>query len=137
MHLRGSAASLAVISLRKIGQLEVDCEGFRDKVGVPYFELLHYPSRFDHLWIFKTRARPLPRRLFPVSDEEATQLLHYFKELLARLLYQNSAQQDAQRANVPPQRLLFGAVVSARRKFLEPATLIIRVPQWRICHGKQ
>jgi hypothetical protein len=82
MDFRGAPSSFAVIGLGKIGQLEVDCEGFRDKVGISCLQLLHYPSRFYHLRIFETRAGPLPGRLFAASDEEAPQLFDYFEELL-------------------------------------------------------
>ena len=81
-----------MISLGQIGKLEVNRKRFCYEVGV-----CNAKPRDDAASLFYFfRSRMGTRGMRPGLNQQPAQLLYCLKKLLARLLHQNSAEQDAE-----------------------------------------
>jgi len=98
----------SVIGFGKVRQFKINREGFGNAIGIANLELVHDFLCPAHFLIKDMRAIA---GIAPRLNQQAPQLLYRFEQRLPSLLDQNPPQQDAQRANVAPKGMLFGAVV--------------------------
>ena len=99
MQLCCAAATLAVIGLRQIGQLEINCESFGELVGIFDGEIGNDGARLGHQIVAVFLLFGLA-----MLDQKAAEMFDHVQQGFAGLLYEDTAQQDSQGANITAER---------------------------------
>jgi hypothetical protein len=115
-----------MIGFSQVGQLEINRERLGYSVGFSHFKAPDNLLGFLHFLVKYVRSNcGIAARVY----QQAPELLHGFEQRFAGLLDQDPSEQNAERANVTPQRMLFGAVLGAGGQLQQPRTLITGSPQ--------
>jgi hypothetical protein len=117
---------LAMIGFSQIGKLEINRKRLGYSVGFSHFKLAHNLLCFLHFLVKYVRSSGGITARF---NQQAPELFDSFEQRFAGLLDQDPSEENAQRANVTPQRMLFGAVLGAGGQLQQPRTLITGSPQ--------
>ena len=139
----GATAAFAMVGLGKIGKFKVNCESLRDLMGLrevhlrdhlldPGHRIARYPivrHQIIRHQIIRGGGGRAPSSLFAMFDQQLPQLLDCIKQLAAALLDQHLPEQRAERADVPPQGIVFRGVLRPCRELGEPGVLVFGLPQ--------
>jgi hypothetical protein len=143
MELGRAAAPLAMRGLREIGEFEVNGERFGDEVSFLDAEVRDNLLGLDEqgileIQIIQIRTCSVRAWVLAMLNEDAPQLLDHFEQRLAGLLDQDTAQQDAEGADITAKREILDGIGGTGSQLGKPAALVIvaptSAPQRRVTH---
>ena len=123
-----AAAPLAVVGLGKVGEFEINREGFGEAVSVFDRETADDFARLSHQPGFEVSAL-CRREVVRGAESEADATLDHLEECFALLLDQHAPEQDPERTHVTTQRQFLGRIGGVGSEFRQPGGRIIIAPE--------
>jgi hypothetical protein len=114
VELAGSPPPLAMIGLSQVRQLKIDRKSFGDLVSARQVHLGDDLLSLEHQLRRGVLLR-IPAYGLAMLDQQSAQFLDGVEQILPGLLDEHLSEHGAERAHVPPQRMVFLRFARTRR----------------------